>query len=356
MTVATIAIPTSVQPPAPPAAPLKVVHVVSPPIKLAAQVQPTVTATALPNLLIDWLRRIAVPPSAGQPVPTPQFPPVVAPTSIGSSIKNVYNAVEPWVRWGFDVAAYAVGWIPWVGWLAPQITIFYNLGERIVRSITFNIADWLDRQISFGQGLVNVGVDTINSFIIFANDQLAFWLPPTTQAATAVTAAAVTGDITTTDPAQANEKQVAVNRQAHTEVIDEEAARAADEVTGKGEVESEVVSVKTPTEAKEATEADEPKETNEPTTATEANEPTEAKQTTEAKEPRTTTSTSTDVAAQGEVRGATGGKTTESAKVSSGDKKGDKGPAAKGTTESSTGSAATNDDKGEKKDVTGKKE
>lgn len=67
------------------------------------------TATALPNLLVDWLRRIAVPPSAGQPVPTPQFPPVVAPTSIGSSIKNVYNAVEPWVQWGFDLAAYAVG-------------------------------------------------------------------------------------------------------------------------------------------------------------------------------------------------------------------------------------------------------
>ena len=79
---------------------------------------------------------------------------------------------------GFDVAAYAVGWIPYVGWLAPQITIFYNFGERIARSITFNIADWLDGNISFGQGLVNVGVDTINSFIFLANDQLAFWLPP----------------------------------------------------------------------------------------------------------------------------------------------------------------------------------
>jgi hypothetical protein len=89
----------------PPAAPPPaLVQVESPPIRLAAQVQPTVAATSLPGLLVDWLQRIAVPPSAGQPFPTPQFPPVVAPTSIGSSIKSVYNAVEPWVRWDFDVA------------------------------------------------------------------------------------------------------------------------------------------------------------------------------------------------------------------------------------------------------------
>ena len=86
--------------------------------------------------------------------------------------------MEPWVHWGVELAVYAVGWIPWFGWLAPQIDIFYHLGERIVRSITFNIADWLDNQVSFAQGLVNVSIDTINSFIIFANDQIAFWLPP----------------------------------------------------------------------------------------------------------------------------------------------------------------------------------
>ena len=71
-----------------------------------------------------------------------------------------------------------VGWIPYVGWLAPQIDIFYHFGERIVRSIVFNIAFWLDGNISFAQGLVNVGVDTINAFIYLANDQIDFWLPP----------------------------------------------------------------------------------------------------------------------------------------------------------------------------------
>jgi hypothetical protein len=62
--------------------------------------------------------------------------------------------------------------------LAPQVTIFDNFGERIVRSIVFNIADWLDGNISYGQGLINVGVDTFNSFVQLGIDELNFFLPP----------------------------------------------------------------------------------------------------------------------------------------------------------------------------------
>lgn len=166
ITASAIAFAPSVQPPPPPA----------PAIQRTARVQ--LAASFDPFSITDWLGRIVIPPSLGAPFPTPQFLPQVAPTSIGSSIKNIYNAVEPWVRYGFDIAAYAVGFIPYVGWLAPQITIFYNFGERIARSITFNIADLLDGKVTFTQGLTNVVIDTINSFISLANDQIAFWLPP----------------------------------------------------------------------------------------------------------------------------------------------------------------------------------
>lgn len=174
---ATIAIAPSTQEPRPSPSAVNL-RATSQALQLTAAVQPLVTPAEVPGLLVDWLQRVIIPPSASAPFPTPHFPPNVSPFSLGSSIKWVYDAVEPWVEWGFDVAAYAVGWIPWVGWLAPQISIFYDFGEMIVRSITFNVADWLDRQISFGQGLRNVAVDTINSFIFLANAQLAFWLPP----------------------------------------------------------------------------------------------------------------------------------------------------------------------------------
>jgi hypothetical protein len=118
------------------------------PLAVAAQTQPL--AAPSPTDILGWAQRILVPPSAGAPLPTPQFPPVIAPTSTGTSIKAIYNAVEPWVQWGFELAAYAVGWVPYVGWLSPQITIFYHFGERIVRSIVFNFADWLDGNITFG--------------------------------------------------------------------------------------------------------------------------------------------------------------------------------------------------------------
>ncbi len=42
--------------------------------KAHRQVQPRVTATNLPDLLVEWLQRIAVPPSAGQPVPDAPVP------------------------------------------------------------------------------------------------------------------------------------------------------------------------------------------------------------------------------------------------------------------------------------------
>ena len=98
--------------------------------------------------------------------------------AIGTAIKNAYLAIEPWVFYGFELAQYAVGWIPWVGWLAPQITIFYNLFEPMVQSGLFNIIDWLSCSISFSQGLNNFIVDTANSINRFIQAEIDFFLPP----------------------------------------------------------------------------------------------------------------------------------------------------------------------------------
>lgn len=175
--VAVVTIGAGVTVPPPAVTPVAQVHTdIAAAVAVTALVPPAVQPVA--DYLQTWVERVVIPPSAGAPFPTPDFPPVVAPTSIGSTIKNVYNTVEPWVQYGFEIATYAVGWIPWVGWLSPQIMIFYHFGERIVRSIAFNIADWLDGNVSFVEGLVNVGVDTVNSFIQLGIDEWNFWLPP----------------------------------------------------------------------------------------------------------------------------------------------------------------------------------
>ena len=149
-------------------------------IELTAAVAPLLqnpTPDIIPTLL-DEVRRGIV-PSLGAPLPMPNIPaPAPAATNINQAIKNIYNAVEPWVRYGFELAAYAAGWVPYVGWLSPQIIIFYNFGERVVRSITFNLDDWIFGPLPFVQGLANVARDSLNALVQLGIDEWNFWLPP----------------------------------------------------------------------------------------------------------------------------------------------------------------------------------
>lgn len=134
-------------------------------------------ATTTSPTLLDEIKRGII-PSLGAALPTPPPPASVSSSNLNQGIKNLYNTVEPWVRYGFELATYAVGWIPWVGWLAPQIMIFYNFGERIVRSITFNLDDWILGPLPFFQGLKNVINDSWNALLQLGRDQWNFWLPP----------------------------------------------------------------------------------------------------------------------------------------------------------------------------------
>jgi hypothetical protein len=99
-------------------------------------------------------------------------------SSINSAIKNIYNAVEPWVYWGFEVAQYVVGWIPVAGYFAPQITILYNFGEQIVQSVVFNLDDWIFGPLPFFDGLRNVISDTWDAGWNLLYNELAWLLPP----------------------------------------------------------------------------------------------------------------------------------------------------------------------------------
>jgi hypothetical protein len=320
VTAVTVAVAPSVREPAPTAPAATIVRVVSPAVQLRAAVQPRLDANelqpsgaqplvapaSLPSLLVEWLERIVVPPSASAPFPTPQFPPVVGETSLQSAIKNTYNAIEPWVQWGFEVAAYAVGWIPWVGWLAPQVMYFYHLGERIVRSITFNIADWIGGDITFWEGLVNVGIDTINSFIFFANDQLAFWLPPlppippigsfaaveTAELTEPIESMAMMSADVAGDAALVEEQEDPGSTETLGDVVEGEEAAVEAEGVDAGVTEEETQQIETEGTEEEATLDDEEDATLEEKPAVED----------EVAEEESTTSSSGTVEAQGEVR------------------------------------------------------
>jgi hypothetical protein len=322
VTAAAIAFAPSIETarPSTPAAP-QVVHYSAQPMTLTAGASPLAAASVTD--ILSFIEHYVVPPSAGKPFPTPQFLAVVAPTSIGNSIIGIYNAVEPWARWVADVAAYAVGWVPYVGWLSGQIPIFYNFGERIARSITYNIAYWLDGKISFGQGLINVGYDTVNAFIQLGIDQWNFWLwplpplPPIFPGALAATTAELTTAAVTEDPTATGASP------ADTPKLKKKVRQAAD----AGFVASAVT-------ADEATEAGQ-----EPGIDT-------VKKLKEPKSPKL----ATDVAAQDDAITATNDAPKKGPNSGT---KADKGSTEKAATKSSS---SPTDKKGDKKDGTGTKE
>ena len=148
-----------------------------PAIQLAAAVQPTAQPADYFSQLAEWWQPIFW-PSAGQPVPPPPNEPFPTPQSIASGFENGYHAIEPWVQYGFEVATYAVGWIPYVGWLSGQIMIFYNFGERIVHAIAHNTLDWLDGDGSFLQNLGEGIRWSIDALIQLGIDEWNYFLPP----------------------------------------------------------------------------------------------------------------------------------------------------------------------------------
>ncbi|MGV0835986.1 hypothetical protein [Mycolicibacterium thermoresistibile] len=99
----------------------------------------------------------------------------LAPTAFpaaGNAIKDAYDLVEEYVAWGVSLAQWAVGWVPWVGLLSGQIGIFYTFGEAIAHSVVYNFADWVGGSVSFGQGVTNIGADTVQAVVNLVGDEV----------------------------------------------------------------------------------------------------------------------------------------------------------------------------------------
>ena len=186
ITASAVVIAPSVQPLPPP----------KPTIQLAAssqllQLEPGLLQQILSGNVAELLTGVLIPPGLGTPPPAPPPPPTIppspVPSRIGSSIatfvENAYPPIEYWVDYGFSVGAWAFGWVPWIGWLAPQIwPIGYNFGERLVHAIVFNITDWFQGQGTVISNVVDWGAESIDALIAFGIDQWNFWigfpLPP----------------------------------------------------------------------------------------------------------------------------------------------------------------------------------
>jgi hypothetical protein len=148
-------------------------------VQLTAAVQPLAQQENLLSILLtDPVRLLgpAVTPGTITPPPAPEA--ISIAPNLADTIDNVYLGVEPWVRWGFQVATDVLGWVPWVGWLSGQIMVFYNFFEGMVQSGVFNFTDWLRGQGGVVENLVDFGVDVFWSFVYLGIDEWNYFLPP----------------------------------------------------------------------------------------------------------------------------------------------------------------------------------
>ena len=139
---------------------------------------------------------VAVPPLPPYPGPWPDAnipdalpaastetaaaPAAAAVTSgVESAVKNTYNAVEPWVAWGFQLAQWGMGFVPGLWWVAPGVSLGYYSIEPLVQAGVYTFADVLGLDFAqigpdvqqgiqqSAQNFVNYGLAWIQSLIPF---------------------------------------------------------------------------------------------------------------------------------------------------------------------------------------------
>jgi hypothetical protein len=89
--------------------------------------------------------------------------------SLGNAIINTYDALEPWVAWGFELADWALSFVPGLWWVAPAIDLAYFTAEPIVQSLVYSFAYLIDGQPALIGPTIQAGfTQAADNFVTYA--------------------------------------------------------------------------------------------------------------------------------------------------------------------------------------------
>lgn len=98
----------------------------------------------------------------------------------GDFLIGAYNLIQPYVQWGFELAAWAVSYLPWpLGYLGAQIDILYDTFEPIAQALVYSAAFLLDGQYDLIVPVLTNGVNAAVTY--FVQGEIAWvlsFLPP----------------------------------------------------------------------------------------------------------------------------------------------------------------------------------
>jgi hypothetical protein len=105
--------------------------------------------------------------------PRPAAAVTASATSAGNAIIVAYDTLEPWVAYGFELADWALSFVPGVWWFAPAVDLAYFTAEPIVQSLVYSFAYLIDGEPSLIGPTLAQGInDAATNFVIFGFEWL----------------------------------------------------------------------------------------------------------------------------------------------------------------------------------------
>ena len=107
--------------------------------------------------------------AAVQPLQQPVANATAAVTGAGDSIIAAYNALQPWVAYGYQLAQWAVSWVPGLWLVAPAIDLAYYTWQPIGEALVYSFADLLNGQPELIPPTLSQGIqNSANNFVVYA--------------------------------------------------------------------------------------------------------------------------------------------------------------------------------------------
>lgn len=99
-------------------------------------------------------------------------------TSAGSFVKTAYDTAEPWVAYGFEIADYALSFVPVLWWVAPGIDLAYFTIEPLVQAAVYSFADLIDLDFAQIGPDIQAGItEATQNFFDYAAQWIATLIP-----------------------------------------------------------------------------------------------------------------------------------------------------------------------------------
>lgn len=108
-------------------------------------------------------------PARATLAPIHMVAPEIQLTTAGDTIIAAYTAIQPWVAYGFELADYALSFVPGLWWIAPAVDLAYFTAQPLVEAAVYSFAALLDGNWTLIGPIVQTGIqNSVTNFVDYS--------------------------------------------------------------------------------------------------------------------------------------------------------------------------------------------